>query len=108
MLYMGKEQSNTFDAIVAGYSLVMIRYLLLIYILSKRRLKGPIGTLFREIGDNHSLLWFAEKIWKNVKELIVRSSHIISYKIEPDIILHFIDIIEETIINQTRFVPAKH
>jgi len=107
MLYMGKEQSNTFDAIVAGYSLVMIRYLLLVYILSKRRLKGPIGPLFREIGDNHSLLWFAEKIWVNVKELIIRSSHIISYKIEPDIILHFIDIIEETIVKQTRFVTAK-
>jgi IS4 transposase len=28
MLYMAKEQSNTFDALVACHSLVMIRYLL--------------------------------------------------------------------------------
>jgi hypothetical protein len=38
MLYMAKEQSNTFDALVACHSLVMIRYLLLVYILGKRRL----------------------------------------------------------------------
>jgi hypothetical protein len=28
MLYMAKEQSNTFDALMACHSLVMIRYLL--------------------------------------------------------------------------------
>jgi hypothetical protein len=29
MLYMAKEQSNTFDALIACHSLVMIRHLLL-------------------------------------------------------------------------------
>ena len=45
MLYMAKEQSNTFDALVACHSLVMARYLLLVYILSKRRMNGPVGPL---------------------------------------------------------------
>jgi hypothetical protein len=33
MLYMGKEQSNTFDALVASYSMVLIRHLMLVFIL---------------------------------------------------------------------------
>jgi len=107
MLYMGKEQSNTFDAAIASYSLVMIRYLLLVYILNKRRLKGPIGPLFRQISDDYALITVAEKLWASVKELIIQSSHIICYKIEPDIILHLLDIVENAILKQTRFETAK-
>ena len=94
---MGKDQSNTFDALVAGNSLVMIRYLLLVYILSKRRIDGPIGPLFREASNNQTFLMFAEAIWANVKELIIKSSDILSYKIDLDTLFHVIDIIESTI-----------
>lgn len=107
MLYLGKEQSNTFDALVASYSLVMIRYLLLVYILGKRRLSGSIGPLFRQLSDDQSLLVMAQALWANVKELIIRSSDVLCYKIEPDTLLHFIDIIEDTIIRHTRIVSAK-
>jgi hypothetical protein len=107
MLYMGKEQSNTFDATVACYSMVMIRYLLLVYIIDKRRCHGPIGPLFRQISDDHTLLLVADKLWASVKELLIRSSHIICYKIEPDIILHLLDIVEDNIIGQTRLLTAK-
>ena len=107
MLYMGKEQSNTFDAAVACYSMVMIRYLLLVYILNKRRIKGPIGPLFRELSDENQLLSMAEKLWANIKELIIRSSYIICYKIEPDIVLHLLDIIEDNIIAPTKSLTAK-
>jgi IS4 transposase len=61
MLYMAKEQSNTFDALVCCHSLVMIRYLLLVYILSKRRLTGPIGPLFRQLSDDQSMLMMASR-----------------------------------------------
>ncbi len=104
---MGKEQSNTFDATVACYSMVMVRYLLLVYIINKRRLNGPLGPLFRQVSDEHTLLIVAEKLWANIKELIIRSSHIVCYKIEPDIILHLIDIVEDTILKQTHLVSAK-
>lgn len=107
MLYMGKEQSNTFDAIVACYSMVMIRYLLLVYILNKRRNDGPIGPLFRELSDENQLLSMAEKLWANIKELIIRSSRIICYKIEPDIVLHLLDMIEDTIIRPANLLTAK-
>ena len=107
MLYMGKEQSNTFDAVVACYSLVMIRYLLLIYILSKRRLSGPLGPIFRQVSEDHTLLMMAETVWVYVKELIFRSSDVLCHKIEPDLLFHFFDIIEDTIIKNTRLVSAK-
>ena len=107
MLYMAKEQSNTFDALVACHSLVMIRYLLLVYILGKRRLTGPVGPLFRQLADDQSLLMMAQSLWAYVKELIIRSSDVLCYKIEPDILFHFIDIIEDTIIRQTRIASAK-
>ena len=107
MLYLGKEQSNTFDALVASYSLVMIRYLLLVYILGKRKLSGSVGPLFRQLSDDQSLLVMAQALWANVKELIIRSSDVLCYKIEPDTLLHFIDIIEDTIIRHTRIVSAK-
>ena len=107
MLYMAKEQSNTFDALVACHSLVMIRYLILVYILNKRRLAGPVGPLFRQLSDDQSMLMMAQSLWANVKELIIRSSGVLCYKIEPDILFHFIDIIEDTIIRQTRIASAK-
>ena len=107
MLYMGKEQSNTFDAAIACYSMVMIRYLLLVYILGKRRINGPIGPLFRELSDENQLLSMAEKLWAYIKELIIRSSHVICYKIEPDIVLHLLDMIEDNIIAPVGLSTAK-
>jgi hypothetical protein len=107
MLYMAKEQSNTFDALIACHSLVMIRHLLLAYILEKRRLTGPVGPLFRQLADDQSMLMMAQSLWANVKELIIRSSDVLCYKIAPDTLFHFIDIIEDTIIRQTRIASAK-
>jgi hypothetical protein len=107
MLYMGKEQSNTFDAVITCYSMVMIRYLLLVYILGKRMVMGPIGPLFRELSDENLLLSMVEKLWAYIKELIIRSSHVICYKIEPDIVLHLLDMIEDTIVKPINLSTAK-
>ncbi len=107
MLYMGKEQSNTFDAVIACHSMVIIRYLLLVYILGKRMAKGPIGPLFRELSDENLMLSMAEKLWAYIKELIIRSSHVICYKIEPDIILHLLDMIEDSIVKPINLSTAK-
>ena len=102
MLYLGKEQSNTFDAVISCHSLVMIRYLLLIYILNKYQLTGPIGPLFRDISDSQLILHIAEQMWSRVKELLIKSSDIICHKIEPDLFFYIIDIIEEALLKQTQ------
>ena len=80
-----------------NYSLVMVRYLILVYILGKRRITGSVGPLFRQLSDDQSLLVMAQALWANVKELIIRPRDVLCYNIEPDLILHFIDIIEDTL-----------
>jgi hypothetical protein len=49
----------------------------------------------------------AETVWAYVKELIIRSSDVLCYKIEPNLLFHLFDIIEDTIIRQTHLVSAK-
>jgi len=53
-------------------------------------------------------MMLAETVWAYVKELIIRSSDVLCYRIEPDadVLFHFFDIIEDTIIRQTRLVSA--
>jgi hypothetical protein len=59
------------------------------------------------VSDDHLVVAFAEKIWAYVKELIIKSSQIICYNIEPDVILHLIEIVEKNITSQTRLLTAK-
>ena len=70
-------------------------------------LKQRLGPLFRQLADDQSLLVIAQSLWTHVKKLIIRSSDILCCKIKPDILFHFIDIIEDTIIRQTRIASAK-
>jgi hypothetical protein len=107
MLYLGKEQSETFDAVVACYSLVMLRYLLLVYILNKHQLTGPIGPLFRDLAESHLQLAVAEKMWAYIKELMITSSQLFWSEMEPDRFLHLLDIVEDAITNQVQILTAK-
>jgi Transposase DDE domain len=70
MLYLGKEQSKTFDAAVASYSLTMIRYLLLIYLMNNSRIIGPLGPLFRNVSDTELMLRVADQLWEQIKQAI--------------------------------------
>jgi len=107
MLYLGKEQSETFDAVVACYSLVLMRYLLLVYILNKYQLSGPIGPLFRDLVESHLQLYLAEKMWTYIKELMITSSQLLCSEMEPDKFFQLLDIVEDAITNQVRILTAK-
>lgn len=107
LLYMGKEQSKTFDAAIASYSIVMIRYLLLVYILSKRRATISVGSLFENLVDIHEPLMFAQKIWGLVKEQLLKSIKVISYKIKTETVMYLFDIIDDIVGRQMKLSPAK-
>ena len=107
MLYLGKEQSETFDAVVASYSLVMIRYLLLVFILRKYRLTVPLGQLFRELAETHLQLVMMETMWGYIKDILILSSDLLLGEIEPDRFLHFLDIVEDAILMQVQGATAK-
>jgi hypothetical protein len=106
MLYLGKEQSNTFDAAIACYSIVMIRYLLVVYILNKNQISGPIGPLFREISDSSQTLFIAENLWAKVKEMLL-STQVFYEILEPDVCLYILDIVEDAFIGQLQISTAK-
>jgi len=107
MLYLGKEQSETFEAVVASYSLVMIRYLLLIFILRKYHRAVPLGPLFRELQETHIQLIMMETMWGYIKDILILSSHLLFVEIEPDLFLHFLDIVEDAILMQAQGATAK-
>ncbi len=69
MLYMGREQSKTFDAAIASYSIVMIRYLLLVYLMNKRTITNTIGTIFRDVVDEQQMLLYSAKIWNGIESI---------------------------------------
>jgi len=107
MLYMGKEQSETFDAVDASYSLVMIRYLLLIFILRRYHRTVPLGPLFRELAETHLQLIMMETMWGYIKNILILSSDLLLGEIEPDRFLHFLDIVEDAILIQVQGAAAK-
>lgn len=107
MLYMGREQSKTFDAAIASYSIVMIRYLLLVYLMNKRTITNTIGTIFRDVVDEQQMLLYSEKIWNIVKEQLFKSIKLLSYKIELDILYQLFDLIDDILFNQVRLITAK-
>ena len=107
MLFMGKEQSETFDAAVASYSLVMIRYLLLIFILHKYHRTVPLGPLFKELVETHLQLVMMETMWGYIKNVLILSNALLLAEIEPDRFLHFLDIVEDAILMQMQGATAK-
>ena len=107
LLDLGKEQSQTFDAMIAGYSLVMLRYLLLVYILNKGRITGALGPLFRELSEQHQFIAIADQLWRNFKELLLNSSCIICHEIEPEALFYLIDLIENIIMTNAQLPCAK-
>lgn len=107
MLYLGKEQSETFDAVVASYSLVMIRYLLLVFILRKYHRTVPLGPLFRELAETHLQLVMMSTMWGHIKDILILSSDLLLADIVPDRFLHFLDIVEDAILMQVEKATAK-
>jgi len=96
LLELGKGQSETFDAVVAWASIVMIRYLLLIYILAKRQIIGPIGPLFKELAHEHLLLTIMRSLWDRFRQILMLSSQLFSSNQDPEELFHFLDVLENS------------
>jgi hypothetical protein len=94
MLYLGKEQSNTFDAVVASCSLVMVRHLLLTYVLNKYRGGQGIGPLFRELSEEHLQICMMEEIWSQLKEIFILSIYLVFEDVDCEKMLDLFDIVE--------------
>ena len=107
MRLLGKEQSETFDVVVACYRLVMLIFLLLVYIFNKYQLAGPIGPLFMDLAEDHTQLVLAEKMWAYIKWLMITSSHLFWPEMEPNIFLYLLGIVEDAISIQVQTLTVK-
>jgi hypothetical protein len=99
LLGLGKGQSETFDAVVAWASIVMIRYLILVYILAKRQLTGPIGPLFQELACEHLHIALIQSLWTRIRQIIMLSSQLFSTNSESDEFFYFLDVLENSLID---------
>lgn len=104
---LGKGQSETFDAVVAWVSIVMIRYLLLVYILAKWQITGPIGPLFQELAYEHLQIAMAHTLWSRIREIFLLSSQLLWADSEVENILYLIDIVETSIFRGNTKTSAK-
>ncbi len=107
MLYLGKEQSRTFDAAVACYSLTMIRYLLLVYVMNRSRLIGPLGPLFQDVSDTELMLQVANQLWEQIKQAMFKSIDLFLNRIEYKYVIKIIDIVEDALFGFKGPVTAK-
>jgi len=96
LLELGKGQSETFDAVVAWTSIVMIRYLLLVYILAKRQIIGPIGPLFKELAHEHLQLVFIQLLWERFRQILMLSSQLFSPDHDPEELFYLLDVLENS------------
>src|SRR5512138_1530534 len=94
LLGLGKGQSETFDAVVAWASIVMIRYLILLYILVKRQLTGPIGPLFQELARDHLQLALIQSLWTRIRQILMLSSQLFSTNSESEEFFYLLDALE--------------
>lgn len=99
MLRLGKDQSETFDAVVAWASIVMIRYLILVYILSKRQLLGPIGPLFQELAREHLQLALAQSLWNRIRQVLMLSTQLFLSNSDSEEFFYLLDMIESSLLD---------
>ncbi len=107
MLYLGKEQSEIFEAVIASISITMIRYLLLVYLMRQMHPVGPVGPLFKELAETQLQLLFLEKIWLYIKELMITSSDLFYLESDKDNLFQLINFIENIITEQLAKPTAK-
>jgi hypothetical protein len=99
LLELGKGQSKTFDAVVAQASIVMIRYLILIYILAKRQITGPIGPLFQELAREHLQLALVQSLWSRIRQVLMLSSQLFSSNSDKNEFFYLLDVLENSLID---------
>ncbi len=73
---------------------MVIRYLLLVHILSKRQGAGPIGPLLHELARQHLELAAMPLVFERIHRIFMMSSHLIGIGTQTESILYLTDLIE--------------
>jgi hypothetical protein len=98
LLALGQGQSECFDALIAWTSIVMIRYLLLIYILSRKQgLAGSVGPLFQQLAQQHLELAVLPILIERIRQVFMMSSQLFHDGSETENFLYMLDLIDSAI-----------
>ncbi len=99
LLGLEKCQGQTLDALVAWTSIVMIRYLILVHILAKRQIRGPLEPLFKDLAYEHLQIAFIKSSCDRLKNIVMLSSQLFSSDTDIDHFFYLLNILENTPIN---------
>lgn len=95
LLALGQGQSECFDAVIAWASIVMIRYILLVYILARRqRAAGSVGPLFQQLAQQHLESAVMPVLMDRIREIFMVSSQLFQDNLETESFLYVLDLIE--------------
>ncbi|MDD1713413.1 MAG: transposase, partial [Methanoregulaceae archaeon] len=98
LLALGQGQSECFDALIAWTSIVMIRYLLLVYILARKQgMSGSIGPLFQELAKQHLELAVLPVLIERLRRVFMMSSILFQETSEMENLVYMLDLIDNAI-----------
>lgn len=95
LLALGQGQSECFDALIAWTSIVMIRYILPVYILSRKQgLVGSVGPLFQQLAQQHLELALLPVLIERIRQVFMMSSQLFSDSQDAENFLYMLDLID--------------
>jgi hypothetical protein len=98
LLALGQGQSECFDALIAWTSIVMIRYVLLVYILSRKQgVGGSVGPLFQQLAQQHLELAVLPVLIERIRKVFMMSSQLFQDGSETENFLYMLDLIDSVI-----------
>lgn len=98
LLALGQGQSECFDALIAWTSIVMIRYILLVYILSRKQGVGcSIGPIFQQLAQQQLELAMMPMLIERIRQVFMMSSQLFQSGMETENVLYILDLIDNTL-----------
>jgi len=102
LLALGQGQSECFDAVIAWASIVMIRYILLVYILARKRgVAGSVGPLFQQLAQQHLELAVMPVLMDRIRQIFMMSSQLFQDNLETENFLYVLDLIDRAMLEST-------
>jgi hypothetical protein len=95
LLALGQGQSECFDAVIAWASIVMIRYILLVYILARKQgVAGSVGPIFQQLAQQHLELAVMPVLMDRIRQIFMMSSQLFQDNLETENFLYVLDLID--------------
>lgn len=108
LLAVGQGQSECFDALIAWTSIVMVRYILLVYILAwKQGVSGSISPIFQQLAQQHLELAVLPMLIERLRQVFMMSSLLFQETSETDNLVYVLDLIDSALCHKPLNTYAK-